>query len=105
MAHATGNAQHLDRAFHPDARIQGVRLDGALANWSLAEYRKGFSGSPAPDEAQRQRTIDSVQLQGSAGIAKVTLDYPKAVFTDYFLLLKQNGEWKIMNKVFSVRAK
>jgi hypothetical protein len=103
--HATGNPEFITQAFHPAARIQGYRLDGQFADWSLEEYRKGFRGTPAVDEAKRKRSIDMVEVQGSAGVARATLDYPNAVFTDYFLLMKHGDHWKIMNKVFSVRAK
>ena len=34
-------------------------------------------------------------------MARVTLDYPSGVFTDYFVLLKVDGEWKIANKVWT----
>ncbi|HYZ85570.1 MAG TPA: nuclear transport factor 2 family protein [Bryobacteraceae bacterium] len=101
-AHASGNPEHLVGAFHPQARIQGVSLDGTFANWTLDEDRTRFSGKPAVDEAQRKRTIDFVEINGNAGTAKITLEYPQAVFTDYFVLLKHDGQWKIMNKVFTV---
>ena len=29
------------------------------------------------------------------------LDYPSGIFTDYFVLLKVDGEWKIANKVWT----
>jgi hypothetical protein len=105
QGHATGKAEHMDRAFHPGAHIQGHRLGGTFVDWTLEEYKKGFRGTPAEDEAQRKRTIDFVQVNGTAGIAKATLDYPAAIFTDYFVLLKHEGQWKIMNKVFAVQKK
>ncbi len=105
QGHATGKVDYIDEAFHPQAHIQGHRLDGSFVDWTLEEYRKGFRGKPASDESQRRRTIDLVEVQGKAGIARATLDYPTAVFTDLFLLLKHEGRWKIMNKVFEVRPK
>jgi hypothetical protein len=33
------------------------------------------------------------------------LDYPDAVLTDYMSLLKIDGEWKIVNKIFTVERK
>jgi hypothetical protein len=35
----------------------------------------------------------------------VELDYPDALLTDYFTLLKIGGEWKIVHKSFHRRAK
>jgi 3-hydroxyisobutyrate dehydrogenase len=33
-------------------------------------------------------------------MAKATLDHGATVFTDYFVLLKLDGEWRIANKVY-----
>ena len=38
-------------------------------------------------------------------MARVTLDYPNGTFTDYFVLLKLDGEWKIANKVWTRQPK
>jgi hypothetical protein len=38
-------------------------------------------------------------------MAKVELDYPNAVLTDYFTLLKVDGKWMIMNKIFNTNPK
>lgn len=103
--HAMASAEEMDRAFHPQARIQGVRADGSFADWSLEEYKKGFTGKRAPDEDKRKRSIDFIDIRGDAAVARVTLDYPAARFTDYFLLLRRDGRWVIMNKVFHVQKK
>ena len=36
---------------------------------------------------------------------KATLDHGNTVFTDYFVLLKVDDEWKIANKVYNARKK
>jgi hypothetical protein len=38
-------------------------------------------------------------------MAKIVLDYPDALLTDYMSLLKIDGEWKIVNKIFTVDRK
>lgn len=65
----------------------------------------GFNGKPAGDEARRKRRIDRIELHGNAGMARVTLDYPTVTFTDYFVLLKVDGEWKIASKVYDATRK
>ena len=64
-----------------------------------------FTGSPAPDEAQRKRWIESVKITGNAGVGVIALDYPTVKFTDYMSLLKVDGEWKIINKTFYAEPK
>ena len=98
--HATGDGAHMRQAFLPTAHIEGVR-DGEFLSWTADEYIAGFKGKPADDEAQRKRSIDAVDVNGNAAMARVTLDYPSGTFTDYFVLLKVDGEWKIANKVWT----
>jgi hypothetical protein len=38
-------------------------------------------------------------------VGKIVLDYPNALITDYTSLLKIDGEWKIVNKIFTVQPK
>jgi hypothetical protein len=97
--HATGNGDFWRQAFHPSARIEGIR-EGKLVSRTRDEFAAGASGKPADDEAQRKRRIVSVQVTNDAGFAQVELDYPKVKFTDYVTLLKVDGEWKIMSKVY-----
>jgi hypothetical protein len=102
--HATGNGDYWRQAFHANARIEGVR-DGKLVSRTREEFAAGAPGKPADDEARRQRRIVSVQVTDDAGFAAIELDYPKVKFTDYFTLLKADGEWKIMSKVYHAQPK
>jgi putative lumazine-binding protein len=99
-AHATGNPDYIRKAFFPDAKIMAFR-DGKLLNLSVEEFASRFSGKPAADESQRRRRIDSLDITGNAGVARIVLDYPDTTLTDYMSLLKVDGEWKIVNKVFN----
>lgn len=98
--HATGDPGEMRKAFLPTAHIEGNR-NGAFSTWTVDEYVAGFKG-PAADESSRKRTIDAVDVTGTAAMAKATLVHGNITFTDYFVLLKVNGEWKIANKVYNV---
>lgn len=104
IAHATGDGSHHEMVFHPEAKLFWVR-DGALNTRTSAEYIAGSPGKPADDEDQRHREITSVDVTGDAAVAKVVLNYPNATFTDYMSLLKIDGEWRIVNKTFTVQPK
>ncbi|MDA0378467.1 MAG: nuclear transport factor 2 family protein [Bacteroidetes bacterium] len=99
--HATGQASEHQQAFHEVANLHFMR-DGALQTVTSAEYIGRASGQPAADEAERRRWIDWVDISGDAAVGKITLDYPGATLTDYMQLLKVDGQWKIVNKIFSV---
>lgn len=103
-SHATGEGEHVARAFHPQLVMYYFR-DGELRSRTAADYVAGHTGSPARDEALRRRWIETVDVTGTAAMAKVVLDYPAVRFTDYFTLVKIGDDWKIMNKVFHSEAK
>lgn len=99
--HATGDGAHSARAFHPVADLYFLR-DGELQTITSEAYIARAPGEPAEDEADRRRRIAMVDVTGDAAVAKIELDYPAAFITDYMSLLKIDGEWKIVNKIFTV---
>ncbi|NNF04972.1 MAG: nuclear transport factor 2 family protein [Rhodothermales bacterium] len=102
--HATGDGSHHEKAFDPIANLYWVTDEG-LTQRSSEAYIAGASGQPAGDEAERARWIEWVDVDGSAATAKIILDYPSARFADYMQLLKIDGEWKIVNKIFDVERR
>jgi hypothetical protein len=104
QGHATGDGAHHKAVFHPDSKLYFNR-DGKFSTRTSEEYIAGSSGKPAADEAQRKRRIVMVDVTGDAAVAKIELDYPNALLTDYFTLLKVDGKWMIMNKIFHTQPK
>ena len=102
QGHATGDPSHMRLAFLPTAHIEGVR-DGTFTSWTLEEYCARFNGKPAADEASRRRTVDTIDINGNAAMARATLVHGPTTFTDYFVLLKVGDEWRIANKVYVAR--
>ena len=97
--HAEDNAEHMRAAFMPTARLESVR-EGPLTSWDVDFYCQRFKNTPAADESTRVRTIDALDIHGTAASAKVTLVHGNITFIDYFLLLKTEQGWKIANKAF-----
>jgi hypothetical protein len=97
--HATGDPAHFREAFLPTAHVEGIR-DRAFVSWSLDEYCALFRGQPAPDEAARTRSIDTVDVHGSVASASMTLQHGSDTFTDVFLLVLVDGRWRVANKVY-----
>jgi hypothetical protein len=96
---STADAAEMRKPFLPTAHIEGV-LDGVFTSWTLDEFCAFYKGVPAPDEATRTRTIDVIDISGTAAMARATLRHGTNLFTDYFVLLHVDGEWKIANKVW-----
>ncbi len=104
LGHATGDGAHYEMVFHPQSKLFWMR-DDTLNTRTSADYIAGASGSPAADEDQRRREITMVDVTGDAAVARIVLDYPTVVLTDYMSLLKIDGEWKIVNKIFTAQPK
>ena len=101
QGHATGDPEEFRKAFHPEARLLFMR-DGKFQVVPVADFiARAAGGKPAADEAQRRRSIDSIDITSDCATARLTLDYPDVKFTDYMTLLKVDGEWKIVNKSFA----
>jgi metallo-beta-lactamase class B len=98
MAHALGRGELITQNFAPDAKIQFVE-DGQLKVWTRDEFAKRFQ-QPAADEYRRVRHVERLDMSGTAASAVVTLNYPQVLFTDHLSLLKIDGQWKIVGKVF-----
>ncbi len=99
QAHATGNGDFIRQAFAADARIEFVD-NGQSKQWTREEFAARFHG-PAADEYRRVRRVESLDVNGTAASAVVTLDYPQVLFRDHLSLLKIGNQWKIVHKVFS----
>lgn len=103
-AQATGDQEAARKAFHTDGNLIWIK-DGKYTTRSFAEFVAGFNGKPAADEDKRKRAIESIDVAGNAASARIVLDYPTVRFVDYMSLLKIDGEWKIVSKVFYAEPK
>jgi metallo-beta-lactamase class B len=98
-AHAFGDGNYIRQAFTPEAKISFID-HGELKQWTRDEFANHFHG-PAADEYRRVRRVESLDVNGHAASAVVTLEYGQVLLRDHLLLLKMGNEWKIVSKVFS----
>jgi hypothetical protein len=92
----------LRKAFHPDARMLFAR-DGKLVVVPIGEYitRVGSERLRPGEVDSTERKVVSVDVVGDAAVAKLELKRPNALLTDYMSLLKVDGRWLIVNKIFT----
>ena len=92
----------LRKAFHPDARML-FAFDGKLAVVPIGEYitRVGSEQLEPGEVDSTERKVVSVDVVGDAAVAKLELKRPNALLTDYMSLLKVDGRWLIVNKIFT----
>lgn len=98
---ANGESEKLKRAFHPDFNLYTVTLEDSLRVRSGKEY---ISNVKEGEKTNRIGRIISIDYEKDAAIAKAEILIPNwRVFTDYFLLLKYEGSWKIVQKSYTWR--
>lgn len=97
---ATGDATLLREAYTPDARIQQANAKGVVTSRTGEEFAASASGRPYPADMRVEHRIIRVEILGTAAIVRAELDYPQLVFTDFLSLLKIDGTWRIVHKVF-----
>ena len=98
----SGKGEDMKPAFHRDATIFGYVGDDLFAGSIEKLYAWNDENGPATGLHARLADVDIVDT-----VATVRLeldDWTGYRFTDLFTLLKVDGKWKIMNKVFHLHS-
>jgi hypothetical protein len=98
----SGRGDDMKPAFHEDANVFGY-VGGDLFAYPVQKlFAWNDENGPATG---LQARIASIDLIDTVATVRLELDdWTGARFTDLFTLLKVDGEWKIMNKVFHHHA-
>ncbi len=88
----------LERAFHPRAELLTAGADGELEVLTQASWHTDVRATP--DRERPEPEIVSVDIHGKAAMAKTRLTFAAGRFTDYLSLLKLDGGWVIVNKIY-----
>lgn len=99
----TGDIALLRSAFAEGARVSGS-YGGKPVTWSLGEFCDAVAkGGPAPD---LQARIVSIETAGGAAMARLeALDWRGTRYTDFFVMIRRDGAWRIDSKVFHAHAR
>ena len=98
----SGRGDDMKPAFHEKATIFGYVGPDMVADPIQALFDWNDENGPATDLEAR---IASIEVSGTVATARVEADnWTGHRFTDLFNLLKVDGEWKIINKVFHMHG-
>lgn len=91
-------------AFNEKATMFGVDADGALVGGPIQELfdiiDNGFKPSPNASGA-----VVRIDIVGTAASARIDTDNISGFrFTDFFNLLKANGKWTIVSKIYHTHS-
>ncbi|WP_394972341.1 nuclear transport factor 2 family protein [uncultured Croceitalea sp.] len=87
----------LKKAFHETATMKFIR-NGEYKEVNALEF---FKNAVKPGPKQNRTThIAYINVSGNVASAKLEIDYKTFSFIDYMNLIKINGEWKVVSKIF-----
>ena len=96
-----GDTAKMAKVFHPSAFMKYIDIKtGEFRDVPIARYLENGKAN-AGKNIDRTTKILNIDITGTAAQAKLELDSPTAKLTDYFNLLKINGEWKVVSKIFA----
>lgn len=99
---ANGEPEKLRKTFHPDFNLYTVSDKDSLMIRSGEKY---ISNIKPGEKSNRIGRIISIDVENNAAMAKAEIVVPNwRIFTDYFLLLKYEGAWKIVQKSYTWKA-
>ncbi len=94
----SGSGSAMKPAFHEDATIFGYVGPDLFTGPIQGLFDWNDTNGPAKNLVFHIASIEIVETIASVRVE--TDDWTGHRFTDFFNVLKLNGEWKIMNKVF-----
>jgi hypothetical protein len=96
---ANGEPDRISNAFHEDLNLYAID-NGKLVSRSGQQYIGNFKPGK---KYNRIGNIVSIDYENDAAMAKVRVLMPdmKRMYTDYLLLLKVEGQWKVIHKSYT----
>lgn len=96
----SGEGDRMEKAFHPSATMKYI---DAQSNEFKDVPIADFIARAKANTTKQDRKIEIVALniEGNAANGKIKIETEKAILYDYMNMLKINGEWKIVSKIFS----
>ena len=90
----------LKKAFWPDAKLFFVKSDGSLGQLTQNDWYAGFAPA-AGKESKADLKIAALEVTNDVASVKVVETYPSSRYTDYLSLVRFDGKWMIVNKIYT----
>jgi hypothetical protein len=95
----------VKEAFYESANLYTEDGKGGLRIIPLEQFLANLAKGAASGQARPTMTIDFIDYSGNAATAKVTEISDAARITDYFSLVRDTTDWKVVSKTFNVEPK
>ena len=94
------DVESLRKAFWPDAKLYFVDKKGGLGQLSQTQWHAMFAGSAGKEE-KGDLKIAALEVTRDIASVKVVENYPGSRYIDYLSLVRFDGAWKIVNKIYT----
>lgn len=94
---AVGDTARLGKAFFTYANLRSLSKEGKVSEMPVKKF---IAGVPAGGAKWIPRIVN-YSYAGTAATAVTEEEFPAFKYVDFLNLLKINGEWKIVSRVFS----
>lgn len=94
------DAKTLTKAFHPTATMKWIGKDYKEVN-AIEGLTEGMDGTPYKEEIKTR--VVTIHVAGNAASAQLEIQFPTFTYIDFMHVLKVDGRWKIVSKIFYTR--
>ena len=102
----SADAARLEKAFDPSATIKFTDYKtGEFRTVPIADYIEGNRKNPPAASSGTTKEILYIDVQGTCAQAKIKIERSDMILYDYMNLVKVQGNWKIVSKIFSRHEK
>ena len=92
------NYAAMNESLHPRLAKRGLNPNGTLSDDFPPEKLKALMLTKQKFEVKHQKNVvEHITIYGNMASASLRTGYPKARWTEYIHLVKQEGNWKIIN--------
>ena len=99
---ASGKSADMSPVFHAEATMFGYEGSDLLAGSIKGLFEWVDEMGPSPDVTSQ---VTSIDVSETVATVRIEIDaWHGDRYTDFFTLLKVDGQWKFMNKVFHIHG-
>ena len=93
----------IKKAFHSETSLLSVD-EGRMEVLEMKDWLKGLEDRNARGDIRvGQLKIENIDVTHQTASVKLKIRFPKFEFTDYLSLLKVDGKWLIVGKIYHFR--
>lgn len=96
----SGDGDRVEKAFHPSATMKYIDAKtNEFKDVPIADFIARVKANT--NKPQRKIEIVALNIEGNAANGKIRIESGDVILYDYMNMLKIDGEWKIVSKIFS----